>query len=231
MNNKHLFLHEEILLLALRDYEGTIASGTMYQYALGGALLAELLINNRIKVVETRWSKLVELVDSTPVGEPLIDECLDKISKAKRRGSLQTWVTRFANIRELKHRIARKLCDRRILKADEDKVLLIFTRRIYPELNPIPERQLKERLRKAIFSHDQDIDPRTIILISLAESSGLLKLIFDRTQLKRSKTRIKQITNGEITGKAAKEAIDAVHAAIAVTAIMPAIIASTTAST
>ena len=44
--NHSLFLHEEILLLALRDEEGTIA-GAMYQYAIGGALLAELLLQTR----------------------------------------------------------------------------------------------------------------------------------------------------------------------------------------
>ena len=38
-----LLLHEEIMLLALRDEEGTVVSGTMYQYAIGGAILADLL--------------------------------------------------------------------------------------------------------------------------------------------------------------------------------------------
>jgi hypothetical protein len=42
-----LFLYEEVMLLALRDEEGTIASGTMYQYAIGAAILAELLLNKR----------------------------------------------------------------------------------------------------------------------------------------------------------------------------------------
>ena len=45
-----LFLHEEVMLLALRDKEGTIASGSMYQYAIGGAVLAELLLHDRVEV-------------------------------------------------------------------------------------------------------------------------------------------------------------------------------------
>ena len=48
--NEKLFLHQEILLLALRDERGTIESGTMYQYAVGGAILSELLLANRIAV-------------------------------------------------------------------------------------------------------------------------------------------------------------------------------------
>ena len=45
-----LYLYEEIMLLALRDREGTIFSGTMYNFAIGGAVLAELLMAKRIDV-------------------------------------------------------------------------------------------------------------------------------------------------------------------------------------
>jgi len=153
-----LFLHEEIMLLALRDEQGTIATGTMYQYAIGAAVLAELLLNKRITVEQSRRKKLVNLVSSKPLSEPLIDQCLEKISNAKRRASLQTWVSKFANARNLKHRVAQQLCRRGILRAAEDKVLLIFTRKIYPEVNPEPERKLIERLRQAIFTESRDAE-------------------------------------------------------------------------
>jgi len=219
----NLFLHEEIMLLALRDEEGTIASGTMYQYAIGAAVLSELLLNKRIAVGESRRKKLVNLVSSQPFGEALIDQCLEKISNAKRRASLQTWVLRFSGVKNLKHRVARQLCERGILRADEDKILLLFTRKIYPEVNPEPERRLIERLRQAIFTDSRDIDPRTVVLVSLANSTGLLKVVFDKKELKGRKARIKEISDGEITGKAAKEAIEALQAAVMVCCIVPAI--------
>ena len=151
MMQSALFLYEEILLLALRDEEGTIVSGTMYQYAIGAALLAELLLSKRIEVEQPgkRKRKLVSPISSTPLGDPLIDECLEKIFVAKRRAVLQTWVSRFAGIKNLKNRVAQQLCRRGILRADEDKVLLIFTRKIYPEINPEPERELIQRMRYA----------------------------------------------------------------------------------
>ena len=219
----NLFLHEEIMLLALRDEEGTIASGTMYQYAIGAAVLSELLLNKRIAVGESRRKKLVNLVSSQPLGEPLIDQCLEKISNAKRRASLQTWVSRFAGVKNLKHRVAQQLCERGILRASEDKILLLFTRKIYPEVNPEPERKLIERLRQAIFTDSRDVDPRTVVLVSLANSTGLLKVVFDKKKLKGRKARIKEIIDGEITGKAAKEAIEAMQAAVMVACIVPAI--------
>lgn len=222
-----LFLHEEIMLLALRDEEGTIAPGTMYQYAISGAVLAELLLNERIGIDEFKKKKLINVVSSTQVGEPLIDECLEKIRSAKRRASLQTWVSRFAGVKNLKHRVAEQLCKRGILRVDEDKVLLIFTRKIYPEVNPKPERELIERLRKAIFTDTKDVDTRTVVLVSLANSADLLKVTFDKKKLKGRKERIEQIINGEMTGKAAKEAIAAMQAAVMVAIIMPAIITTT----
>jgi hypothetical protein len=105
--------------------------------------------------------------------------------------------------------------------------MLLFTRKIYPELNPVPERKLIERLRQAIFTNKKDIDPRTVVLISLADSTGLLNIVFDKKELKARKVRIKEISNGEITGKAATEAIQALQAAIMVTCIMPAIMTTT----
>jgi Golgi phosphoprotein 3 len=222
----NLFLHEEIMLLALRDKEGTIASGTMYQYAIGAAVLAELLLNKRIAVWESRSKKLVDLISSQPFSEPLIDECLEKISNAKRRASLQSWVSRFAGVKNLKHRVAQGLCERGILRAAEDTILLLFARKIYPEINPEPERKLIERLRQAIFTDSRDIDPRTVVLVSLANSTGLLKVVFDKKELKGRKARIKEISDGEITGKAAKEAIEAMQAAVMVTCIMPTLMAT-----
>jgi len=211
------------MLLALRDEEGTIASGTMYQYAIGAAVLAELLLNKRIAVGEPRKKKLVDLMSPKPLGEPLIDQCFERISNAKRRASLQSWVSRFAGVKNLKHRVALQLCERGILRATEDKILLIFTRKIYPEVNPEPERKLIERLRQAIFTDSRDVDPRTVVLVSLANSTGLLKVVFDKKELKGRKARIKEISDGEITGKAAKEAIEAMQAAVMVCCIVPAI--------
>ena len=222
-----LFLHEEIMLLALRDEQGTIASGTMYQYAIGAAVLAELLLNRRIAVEQSRRRKLANLVSPEPLGEPLIDQCLEKISRAKRRASLQTWVSRFAGVKNLKHRVAQQLCRRGVLRAAEDKVMLIFTRKIYPEVNPEPERKLIERLRQAIFTDSRNIDPRTVVLVSLANSTGLLKVVFDKKKLKGRKARIEEIINGEITGKAAKEAIQAMQAAVMVAVIIPVITTTT----
>ncbi|KAA3613728.1 MAG: GPP34 family phosphoprotein [Calditrichaeota bacterium] len=222
-----LFFYEEIMLLALRDKEGTIASGAMYTFALSGAIVAELLLQERVKIDETRRNKLLDVIDDKPLGDPLLDECLLKIKNARRRASLSTWVSRFSGIKKLKHRVAQHLCQRGILRMDEDQILFIFTRKIYPELNPIPEREIKERIEHAIFTETNDIDSRTVVLISLAKSTNLLHANFDKKQLKKQKKRIKQITEGEMTGKAAAEAIAAMQAAVMAATMVPIMAAAT----
>jgi hypothetical protein len=62
-----IHLHEEIMLLALRDKEGTVAAGAMYQYAIGGAILAELLLSQHFRAVESGKKTLAELVNPLPL--------------------------------------------------------------------------------------------------------------------------------------------------------------------
>ena len=216
-----LGLHEEILLLALRDETGTIASGTMYQYAIGGAVLAELLLGGRVRIETVKKKSMVALVDPTPVGDPVVAECLEKVRASRRRATAQTWVSKFAGLKNLKHRVAERLCDRGILREEDAKVLLVFTRKTYPELNPAPERELVERLRQAIFTDTDDIEPRTVVLASLANSAGVLKTVFDKKELKGRKERIEKIVNGEVAGKATQEAIQAMQAAVMMATMIP----------
>ena len=217
----NLFLYEEIMLLALKDEEGTIASGTMYNYAVGGAIMAELLLSQSIAVDQSKRRKLVSVVSPQLLSDSLIDEWLMKMSSAKRRKTLQDWVSRIANTKDLKHRIALQLCQRGILKMDENTILLLFTQRIYPDINPEPEREIINRLHSTIFTDTDDIDARTIVLLSLAKSANILPIIFGKKEIRQRKKRIEQIVNGDIAGKATKEAIEAMQAAVMIACMMP----------
>ncbi len=223
-----LFLHEEIMLLALKDDKGTIEFGANYTHAVAGAVIAELLLNERIRVEEqSKRKKLVMVSSSTQLGDPLIDECLAKINGAKKPAKIESWVGKFANIKNLKHRVAEQLAQRGILKVDQDQVLLIFSRTIYPEVDPRPENEIIERIRRAIFTELGDVDPRTAVLISLASAADLLKYAFDKKKLRERKARIEAINNGDLVGQATKEAIQAMQAAVMVAVMIPAIVAST----
>ncbi len=220
-NSKSLSLYEEIMLLALRNKQGT-ATIDYLEYTVAGAVLAELLLDRRIAISDMR-KHLVDIRDTNPTGDPIIDECMERMKAGKKRASLQTWVSRLATIKKLRHKVAQQLCNRGILRADEDKVLRIFTRKIYPEINPVPEEKILERLRAAILGDSDEIEPRTVVLISLANAANLLSENLGRKEVKDRKKRIEQIINGEMTGKATKEAIAACQAAVMVAVIVPAV--------
>ena len=228
MRKNELYLHEAIMLLALKDKEGTFFTGVNYSFATGGAILAELMLNQRLSVEEKGKNKYAVVQNSTPLGDPVIDECLNKVVDAKRRQQLTTWVSRFAHVKNLKHRTAQRLVQKGILREDEDKVMLLFTRKIYPEFNPEPERKLMLRLEQAIFSDNKEIDTNTVVLLSLVKNAEILNSLFDKKQIKARKQHIEQVINGELTGKATQAAIQAMRAAVLVTSIMPAVIVATT---
>lgn len=220
-----LHLYEEAMLLALRNREGT-AAGSLYPCALGGALLSELFLEGRLKTVPGWMRPLVEIVDATPLHDELLDECLRMIVTAKRRCSAEGWVGRFSRIRRLKHRVAEGLCRRGILKSREGKVLWVFSRTLYPEADARPERSLIDRLRRVAASGRSNVDPRTKALLAVVHPSGLLKEVFEKDELKRRKERIERLIKGDIAGKATKDAVSAVHAAVATGAMVPILAAS-----
>jgi len=221
---QRLYLYEEIMLLALRNHKGTLAT-SYSEYAVAGAVLAELLLDRRVTVDGTSKA-LVDVRDTTPTGDPIIDECLEKMTAGRKRASLKSWLSRLAGIKKLRHKVARQLCNRGVLRADEDTVLLLFTRKVYPEINPAPENKIVERLRTAIFTDTDQVDPRTLVLISLANGVDLLSEMFGRKEVRTRKKRIEKIVNGEMTGKATKEVIAACESA-AMVATMAAMLAAT----
>lgn len=221
-----LHVYEEVMLLALRNDKGTVAGGVMYQQAAGGAILAELILEGRVRTATEGRATYGEVQTSAPLGDAVLDECLQKMVASKRRRRLSTWVQKFADLSRLKHRVASGLVDQGILRMEQKTVLLLFTRRVYPELDPAHERRIIERLRDTIFSDTSPVDPRTTVLVALAHHAGLLKANFDRKSLKPRRPRIEAIVKGDAIGKATKEAIDAVHAAIMAATIIPAIVAT-----
>jgi len=209
------------MLLCLADKQGTIEFGTWYCQAVAGAVLAELLVSGRVELTTEGKRQLVRVVNSKPLGDPLIDECLKDIRDRKKRDTLQTWVARVAGKRDIKNRVALELCRKGILRADEDKVLLFFSRKIYPEVDPRPERELVERLREAIFRDGSEVDPRTAVSIALASRTGILNATFGKKELAPRKDRIERVAEGQAssaaTDQATKAAMDAAMSAIFMT--------------
>jgi len=224
MMSAPLFLHEELLLLALKDEQGTIEFGADYGNAIGGAALAQLLMEDRVRLEGPKKNAKVRSVSAKPLKDAYLDDCSVAVRTSKRLRPAQEWVRRFASTKNLKHRVAESLCDKGVLRAEHDKVLGIFSRKIYPEADGRAEEEIVERLRAAIFSEAQEVDTRTTVLIALANATGLLKLAFGKKELARRKARIERIVEGDLAGQATKAAVEAMQAAMFVAVFVPVVI-------
>ncbi len=232
MNDRpELWLHEEVLLLALKDDKGTPNSG-MYSIAMGGAMLAELLLSERLILEEKPRKKplkpgkkpayLVAVDNPKQLADPVLDECLHRVVTSKKPRSPQDWVTRFGQLKDLKRRVAVSLCRKGILREREDRILVLFRRTAYPTLDGAPERRVVDRVREAVAGDSMELDARTAVLVALANGTGILKPVLGKDLVKQRKDRIKEIGEGDIVGEAAKAAVEAAQAAV---------IAATTAAT
>ncbi|WP_417666406.1 GOLPH3/VPS74 family protein [Pseudidiomarina sp.] len=228
-NELKVKLYEGLVLLALHDEKGT-TEGWYVEYSVAAAVLAELLLLNRIRVNRGNKDK-VEVLDASPTHDAVLDEVLQKITDKKRPDTLKNWVMRIGQIPKLKHKVAEQLVADGIIKSDEKKILWLFTQKIYPEVDPEPERHLRHEMRRLVLDKPLEIDPRVALMVALAKSAHVLNDVFSKEELKTHKARIEQISKGEELGALTDDVINAVQAAIMVAVMLPAIMAATTAST
>jgi hypothetical protein len=225
MTSRHLPLYEEILLLALDDDEGTITGGEFYCNAMGGAILAELAMTGSITISDDKKKK-VTLGRRDRLDDAILEECRTMVAKEKKSKKAADWVMKFSRMKDLKNRVARQLVGKGVLTEETGTVLRVFKRTIFPEVDGGPEKDLRERMKKAIFTATVNLEARTVVIIALAQSAGMLHKIFPKKKLKERKKRLEKLTSGQLAGKATKEAVQAVQAAIMVTVIMPAVFAA-----
>ena len=218
-----LGLHHEMLLLALHDRQGTTHTYGTYAYALGAAVLGALLQGGHAAIVTERRKLLIEARGRRPAHDEVLAEAWDRIATAGRRAQIEAWVRRFAGLKQLKHRVAHELCRRGVLRAEERTILLIFRRTIYPEIDPRPERAMLQRLRRLIFAdHRRAGDQRDLTLLSLADSVGLLPVLFGKREVKPQRARLKELVGGEPLGRAVRRLCESDH-----TAVMGGVVAAT----
>jgi hypothetical protein len=231
MVNGPLTLYEEILLLALDDAEGTTTQAGFFTSAMGGAILAELALKGSISIADDKKKKVTPGrrggLDDPTLDDPILNECLALVTGAKKPKNSSEWVIKFANLKDLKHRVARQLVIKGVLTEETDTVLMVFKRRVYPEVDGGPEQDLRRRMEKAILDDTSDMEARTVVIIALAQAAGMLNKVFPKRKLKERKERLEQLCTGQLAGQATKEAVQAIQAAILVVSIMPAVFVAT----
>ena len=195
---------EEILLLLLRDEGGKFVAvpGIALDNALAGGVLMDLALENRI---DTDPERLI-LVDSTPVGDSLLDPTLAAIAAGEQRDALY-WVGQTAlRAAEIRREALARLVERGILEHDEGRFLWVFRSRRYPIIDGRTEREVKLRILGVLLSDDIP-DPRDIVIIGLADACGLLPELLPKGEYDKARARISQVRKLDLIGQATSRAI------------------------
>ncbi len=195
---------EEIILLLLNDDDGRFARVPSWSmdYALAGAVLMDLALENRI---DTDLERLV-LVDSSPLGDSLLDPTLADIAAGEERNA-RYWVEHTANrAAEIREEALNRLVDGGILERKDDRFLWVFQSRRYPMVDGKEEREVRLRLMSILFS-DEIPDPRDIVLLSLTDACGILRGMLSRRELNSAAERIEQVRKLDLVGQATTQAI------------------------
>ena len=202
---------EEITLLLLND-DGTLVHVPSWSlnYALAGGVLMDLALENRI---DTDLEKLV-LIDSTPIGDSLLDPTLADINEVGERDA-RFWVERTANrAQEIREESLSRLISLGILEARDDLFLWVFRSRRYPAIEGTTVREVKLRIMEVLFS-DEIPDPRDVVIICLADACGIFRRLLSRAELSRASERIEQVSRLDLIGQAMSQAIQDIQLTIA----------------
>ena len=209
-----MLIVEDLLLCLTGDDTGRLlVSGPEADVGLGGALLVELALRERVTVTPGRAGRLTVL-DAGPTGEPLLDDALATLT-AKEGRRPQSAVTALG--RGTRERVYARLVEAGILDADERRLLGLFPSRSWPTAQPAHEESVRARLAQALGTGTTD-DPRLAALVSLLLAVGALHKVLSPESLGLTRRELtargRGIAEGEWAGRAVREAIAGANAAI-----------------
>ena len=207
-----LSLGEQLMLLALHEEKGTVrwAAAARLPYCLAGSLLMELILRQRLRIEP----KLLEVLDRTPAGEPLLDDVLTMIDSARKAKAPYYWVSRIGRrIKPKKIKLLQNLVNRGILNCEERRILWIFPATRYPSRDDRPRNEIIANLRTIILRREHP-DLGMMMLLVLLYTSALTDTILDKEERKEAHRYIRETVKPLPVTQAIMKAIRGAQAAM-----------------
>ena len=216
-------LIEALLLIALDDDNGRfITDSGNLRYGISGAILMELAHEGKIEV---DGDDLV-LTSQAPAKSPIVNEILDLFKVTSVHCEVKYWVNKIGSkSKEVQEEVLSSLCERKILRKEEDKFLWFISYDIYPAEDMNPENEVRKKITEVVLNNAEPA-AKDLMLLSLIKACDLVREVFhDRENYEIAKKRIAQLTAEEELSKVVDPAIQQVI--IAVNTSLSTIIAAT----
>lgn len=212
-------INEAIMLLALDEKQGEVrwSASPYLDYALAGALVAELVRLGRVEVCEDDH---LRSVSQQPTGSALLDEVNQLIAKSPSPHTPAGWVGEVVALEGIAKRQMEELVAKGILQRQTGNFLFIFPHTTYPTRDYTPEKELLARIRQAVTG-TEPVDARLAALITIANGAHLLRGLIPAEELDRRQERFEEISKGRVIARATCELIRESERALYVASSIP----------
>lgn len=208
-----LRLAEKVILFALDDETGKIAPlpEQYLDYAISGALLMELALAERL---ETSEDAEVVILDKTPTGDPVANKVLESLPGTGESLPLEKALAQTsAHAKAYMEDILQGLVDRNILKREDYRYLLIFTKECYPMIDDEEETRVRQRLREILLEGKKPREKDTT-LIGITHVCNLLKPLFSDEEWERAEPKIHTLTKDEVMSQTIATSLERIQQAV-----------------
>lgn len=208
-----LLLAEELLLLVLDDDKGHDKTKGA-DGGLAGALLLDLAAAQWLDEAD---GKLV-LATMPPAGQvsaAVLADALAVIQADAKPRAAKHWVRKLPGaLKPIKGRVADRLVERGVLSEERRKVLGLVPRVRYLQVDPEPERMLRERLRSELTGA-AEVSAHTALLVPLLRTYDLVGKIVAKDERKEANRRARDITEGPAkVGSAVRSVLNETQVAV-----------------
>ncbi len=208
----NLSLAEKLLLLVIDERTGKldVPDRLALNVALGGAVLLELSLRNRIDSDRERlW-----LVDNTPTGNSALDTILNLIAQETKDLSIQNWVyIAYREAADVRSRLLAGLVRKKIIRPEVKRVLWLFNLQRYKPQNASVERETKRRIMQVLFDQKVPV-AEDVALVALCDAANLFTCILSQRELAQSSDRIRQVVRMELIAQSVCAVIGEVYLAM-----------------
>ena len=201
-------LCEALFILGLDDEEEVDPKTviTTLESVLAGAILAELFLQNRVRLVEDR----VIVTDPTPTEHSILDKALFDIVDAGRPRKIKYWINTLI-YKKFLDEIGHYLVEIGVLVRKKKRLHLLIPNSNSQNGNVSAKDNLKNRLREIVLAGKQpELTER--ILLAFLYHGELLKLAFPHGESKAAHKKVKKLITNDEEGICLGEPMDEIVA-------------------
>ncbi|SEQ34600.1 Golgi phosphoprotein 3 (GPP34) [Lentzea xinjiangensis] len=199
-------LHEDLMVLFINQRTGKLhVDSSSAENALAGAVLMELVNSGRV-AFEPNGKKL-QVVDPTPVDDPLLRESVSRLDKPLKP---QKAVERLR--KKVRDTVAAQLEGRGVVRVRTRKVLGIFPAKSYVITDEAASAAVRKSVGEVALGY-RGADARTGALITLLHAVKAVHKVVDGDKREMTR-RAKEIAAGNWAGDAVRRAVEAIQAGV-----------------